>query len=83
MLNICIYIQPPTYNIKNTYTHIDVGYIDTNYTTDKGAQYSVSGATCILGKINICSSKTHKSISLPSTESEWIDVSECGQEVSI
>ena len=59
-----------------------INYCDASYTTDKDSRRSVSGMVCTLGGLVVnCSSRTQKTCTLSSTESEYVALGECGQDL--
>ena len=60
----------------------EVMFCDSNYATDKETRKSVSGLVATLGgKLLTCSSKTQRTVTLSSTEAEYVALSACAQEV--
>ena len=54
-----------------------------NYASDKETINSLSGLVDTLGgKLLTCSSKIHSTVALSNTESEYVALSECSQEVN-
>ena len=59
-----------------------INYCDTSYVTDKDLRRSVSGMICTLGGLVVnWSSRTQKTCTLSSTESEYVALEECGQDL--
>ena len=59
-----------------------INYCDASYATDKDLRRSVSGMICTLGGLVVnWSSRTLKTCTLSSTESEYVALGECGQDL--
>ena len=59
-----------------------INYCDASYVTDKDLCRSVSGMVCMLGGLVVnWSSRTQKTCTLSSTESEYVALGECGQDL--
>ena len=57
-------------------------FCDSNYTTDKNTRNSVSGLVATLGgTLLMCSSNTQSTVTLIITDSEYVALSACAQEV--
>ena len=57
-------------------------FCESNYATDKETRKSVSGLVDTLGgTLLTCSSKTQRTVTLISTEAEYVALSTCAQEV--
>ena len=60
----------------------DVMFYDYNYATEKETRKSVSGLVSTIGwTLLMCSSKTQRTVTLISTEAEYVALPACTQEV--
>ena len=68
--------------IRKNKTLKAVMFCNSNYVTDKETRKSVSGIGTTFGKILMtCSSHTHRTIALSSTEADYMVLLACAQEV--